>query len=299
MMLWENVVPIRFLEVPVAASADILFSWGTGNHGDAYPFDGANGVLAHAFSPPPNGGSLAGDVHFDESETWTAGIRSGISQPIDLMTVAAHEIGHALGLGHSPSASALMYAYYDGSHRYLDSDDVIGIRSLYGTTPSHAWTSAYSDAEGWSASASLWQTLEFPDLNGDGKRDVCGRAMGGLYCALSNGSSFGTPSFWTSAYSDAEGWSASASLWQTLKFPDLNRDGRQDVCGRAMGGLYCALSNGGSFGTPSFWTSAYSDVEGWNSSASYWQTLKFPDLNGDGKQDACGRSTDGIRCVTR
>ncbi len=53
-------------------------------------------------------------------------------QPIDLVTVAAHEIGHSLGLGHSNVACALMNAFYTGSHRYLAQDDIDGIQSIYG-----------------------------------------------------------------------------------------------------------------------------------------------------------------------
>lgn len=53
-------------------------------------------------------------------------------QPIDLVTVAAHEIGHALGLGHSNVACALMNPFYNGSQRYLAQDDIDGIRAIYG-----------------------------------------------------------------------------------------------------------------------------------------------------------------------
>ncbi|HKQ54053.1 MAG TPA: matrixin family metalloprotease [Pyrinomonadaceae bacterium] len=87
--------------------------------------------MAHAFFPPPNGGSLAGDAHFDEDETWTLSIRTDASQPMDLVTVAAHEIGHSLGLAHSQVPGALMYPFYSGSHRFLDQDDINGIRSIY------------------------------------------------------------------------------------------------------------------------------------------------------------------------
>jgi hypothetical protein len=90
-----------------------------------------NGILAHAFFPPPNGGSLAGDAHFDDAENWTLSERSSSSQPIDLTTVVAHELGHSLGLGHSQVQGALMFPFYSGSHRFLAQDDIDGIQETY------------------------------------------------------------------------------------------------------------------------------------------------------------------------
>lgn len=132
--LWSIATNLAFLEVCNAADADIVILWGTFNHGDAGPFDGVGGNLAHVLGgPPPNNfGTQAGDIHFDDSETWSLNIQNGFAQPIDLVTVAAHEIGHSLGLDHTQVAGSLMLGSYTGSHRFLGSDDIAGIQSLYG-----------------------------------------------------------------------------------------------------------------------------------------------------------------------
>jgi len=46
--------------------------------------------------------------------------------------VAAHEIGHTLGLDHSSDPDALMYPSYSAPHRSLGRDDIAGVQSLYG-----------------------------------------------------------------------------------------------------------------------------------------------------------------------
>lgn len=138
--LWSAVSPLRFTEIPITNNPDIQILFATGDHGDGSAFDGANGVLAHAYYPPPNGGPLAGDAHFDDSETWSISIPPGINK-YDLVTVAAHEFGHSLGLAHSSVSNALMYAYYGGPHRYLHADDIAGIQSIY---PKHRQASKSS-----------------------------------------------------------------------------------------------------------------------------------------------------------
>lgn len=131
-ILWSNVASVHFLEVCSAANADIVISWQTGNHlSDGSPFDGTDGVLAHCFYPPPLGGTFAGDLHFDDAETWTLATRPNNSQPIDLLTVAAHEIGHGIGLDHTTVSGSLMRASYYGSQRFLGSDDIAGAAALY------------------------------------------------------------------------------------------------------------------------------------------------------------------------
>src|ERR1035441_7323636 len=126
--LYANITLSPGQQQGAARTVDILFA--SGAHGDAYPFDGPGGVLAHTFYPaPPNSEPIAGDMHLDADEPWTAGAN------VDLFSVALHEAGHALGLGHSDRPGAVMYPYYHLSTGLTD-DDIAGIRALYGSSVS-------------------------------------------------------------------------------------------------------------------------------------------------------------------
>ncbi|XP_038055508.1 matrix metalloproteinase-18-like [Patiria miniata] len=135
-LVWSDVTPLTFRETgrTVPEYADFYIKFGTRSHGDAYPFDGRGGVLAHAFLPGTNSGDIEGDVHFDDEELFTYASYSGTN----LFQVAAHEIGHSLGLTHSNDPTALMAPFYPGWQPtfYLPYDDIAGIQSLYGSNPS-------------------------------------------------------------------------------------------------------------------------------------------------------------------
>ncbi|NP_001079874.1 uncharacterized protein LOC379564 precursor [Xenopus laevis] len=124
--VWSDVTPLKFTRVS-SRRADILIQFGARSHGDGIPFDGPNGVLAHAYAP---GNGIGGDAHFDEDERWTSS-----SAGFNLFLVAAHEFGHSLGLDHSRDARALMfpnYRYVNTRNFRLPQDDVNGIQSIYG-----------------------------------------------------------------------------------------------------------------------------------------------------------------------
>ena len=125
---WARYTPLDFSSHGQGSdprTIDILFA--PGAHGDPYPFDGSRGALAHTFYPaPPNPEPIAGDMHLDAAEDWRIGAG------IDLFSVALHETGHALGLGHSSRPGSVMYPYYQFLTGLTD-DDIAGIQDLYGS----------------------------------------------------------------------------------------------------------------------------------------------------------------------
>lgn len=130
----------------------------------AYTISGASDVGGIGYGPPRDAinfpDALAGDISFSLGNQFQ--IASGADgAPLpringqyynDIENLMLHEIGHALGLGHSPDPAAVMCSYvvinrvtYDSSqctntptasynviHRKLQPDDIAGVQALYG-----------------------------------------------------------------------------------------------------------------------------------------------------------------------
>lgn len=149
MSIWSQFAAITW--TPAASSGlnqSVDIGWYTGSHGDSYPFDGPGGDLAHAFYPAPNPNpeTIAGDMHFDDDDTWEIG---DPGPGFDQFTIALHELGHSLGLLHSTDPAAVMRPGFSENTvlTTLHADDIAGIQSLYASWDAQDFT-IYNDGSG-------------------------------------------------------------------------------------------------------------------------------------------------------
>lgn len=124
---WSLVTNFSFEQVYNPSDADLKYRWAVGNHcsGDAFDGPGTSeeNVLAHAFPPP------SGEIHFDDYENWM--FSPNANGLYNLVAVALHETGHALGLDHSEITNSVMWKNDQGKV-WPEADDVAGIWALYG-----------------------------------------------------------------------------------------------------------------------------------------------------------------------
>lgn len=112
-----------------------LYQQGSADFGDIR-FTGYNPSVTSWYGradypQPINNTSWSGEEFYNTTVVWRIPGYAPVSGT-DVFTVAAHEIGHSLGLGHTTvSSSAIMWQYYTGTKSVLHSDDIAGIRAIY------------------------------------------------------------------------------------------------------------------------------------------------------------------------
>ncbi len=128
------------------AKAEFEFTYGGLTTRDSYTYDSHNIIF---FSPGSSGNAIAttywwyqsggrmieADIVFWDGAFSFSAYQNPTYSEFDVWNIAAHELGHVHGLGHSSVSAATMYAYSsqgETSKRTLHSDDINGAQAIYG-----------------------------------------------------------------------------------------------------------------------------------------------------------------------
>lgn len=152
---------------------------------------------------------------------------------------------------------------------------------------------AWRDSANWHR-LPYWSTIRLADVDGDGRADLCARSSAGFRCHLSRGTSFGG-AVSAEILTDASGWDDHDNF-STIQLADVNGDGKLDVCARANARVTCYPWNGNGWGS-GIASLALDDAGDWNQ-IHYYSTIRFADVNGDGKADLCARGFSRFDCST-
>ncbi|MBV8592482.1 MAG: matrixin family metalloprotease [Acetobacteraceae bacterium] len=134
---WQSVSGLHFVQVPdspnPSQSADIRVGFGSLRTSAT---SGEIGQTSYRYDPTTNDFSPDVTIQLEdpaESPLIANGSGGFVYQGYQstLYQVALHEIGHAVGLGHSTDSSAVMYPVATASNQTLDQSDIAGIDSLY------------------------------------------------------------------------------------------------------------------------------------------------------------------------
>lgn len=139
-----------------------------------------------------------------------------------------------------------------------------------------------------------WTPKAFPrlmvDITGDGKADVVGFGIDGVWTALSNGDgTFGGARFVLANFGTAQAWSVDKHV---RLLADITGDGKADIVAFGNAGVYVSRNLGnGNFGPAGFVVSNFGYNLGWRPG----QHPRFvADVTGDRKADIIGFGNDGV-----
>jgi peptidoglycan/xylan/chitin deacetylase (PgdA/CDA1 family) len=134
----------------------------------------------------------------------------------------------------------------------------------------------------------------FGDVDGDGREDLCRLESSAIVCARATTLSAEPHGVPRTAFEPPRSVLAAPNAALAIDVADVDGDRRGDVCVLTSDGVDCALATAG-FAFQAFhrWTSAF--ARGRSIEAA---SFRLADIDGDGRADACVRSSDGIECAT-
>ena len=141
-------------------------------------------VGAFGYAPPPNGGTLEGDVILNSNSSFrfAPGDEGDLIDVFnDFESLIMHETGHAVGLDHSEtqSVTSLDFEIYKFVNRELDPDDIAAVQFLYGPALAADFD---RDNDADAADLTAWK-LGFSRSNGAERADGDADRDGDVDCA--------------------------------------------------------------------------------------------------------------------
>lgn len=134
--IWVKYAPNLSITESLDSNADIKIGFFSNSHGNhSVCKKGFNSTIyAHTFEPPSGfiNNDINGQIHLNSKINFT--LDPNNHEAIDLVTIFAHELGHALGIDHSGYLDALMKDSCTLPHRYLGEDDITAIQRLFPST---------------------------------------------------------------------------------------------------------------------------------------------------------------------
>lgn len=148
--------------------------------------------------------------------------------------------------------------------------------------------------------------LYYPDLNSDGRSDLCANSAVGITCWYSDGAKFNDAI-------DGPNWDFSQRYSiATTRFVNLTGDGNLSICHLGAAGIECYKGIAGGFDlddkhmihgpkwkpdqSENYYNQARPVGNGFWIDEKYYATIQWVDLNSDGLADVCAREASGLTC---
>ncbi|KAK4183861.1 hypothetical protein QBC35DRAFT_525860 [Podospora australis] len=196
----------------------------------------------------------------------------------------------ASGIGRDPKYVRLVDMNGDGKADYVWIDPNSGAMYCWtNNLPNTSWSRAGNNTNGLIAPGrgTPGVGVQLADLNGDGRADYLAITpeTGAVRVWWNYGPDAASANGWKFVDGGQVARGSAHANWKTLRFPDINGDGRADYVYIGEGGSLSAFLNSGSVGGQDVRWSALGGIAEGDASIPSVDHLVFADIDGDGRDD--------------